>query len=62
MSIRGKKKTVPVSLKEYPKYQFLQTLKKVLLQLPLREQLIYQHLGDQWHPPLRNLSGQEAPR
>ena len=47
MSIRGKKKAVPVSLKEYPKYQFLQTLKKVLLQLPLREQLIYQHLGDQ---------------
>ena len=61
MSIRGKKKG-SATLKEYPKYQFLQTLKKVLLQLPLREQLIYQHLGDQWHPPLRNLSGQEAPR
>ena len=61
MSIRGTKKG-SATLKEYPKYQFLQTLKKVLLQQPLREQLIYQHLGDQWHLPLRNLSDQEAPR
>ena len=61
MSVGGKKKGT-ASLKEHPKYQCLQTLKKVLLQLPLREQLIYQHLEDQWHLPLRNLSGQEAPR